>query len=1098
MKVAREKGRGNASATITQTLLAILACSLFVVVGAEASAPSWWSDPGTGSQPAVAAEQLVTNDDDIVWTNYVPNPYAVVTQGQLKQFTARAVDYLNISLTNGAGVTLNTMVSNWAQDYLTNGYNAGNIKPSDYTAITAGQLKYVGSKIWGQLVAGGYTNALPSWLDTNAADTQLANLGQLKTVFNFELTAPTISSLSATAAPGEIDLSWTNPADDTLSGLLVQQQNGDGSWTTLATLSPGTTSYAVMGLTKAGQYQALRVVATTSMTSVASTASNPMDTSGNGLPISWEMQYFGATNVDPNADPDHDGLSNLQEFWAGTDPTNPDTDGNGMLDGAKAVTLNPAMKIPAAPECQYLIIDLGSTSSVGYPAGINDSAQVLLTSAGLLGSRPSPYSASFWSGGTNTPIYSSLSNTNYYDGIVGPLQDGSVYIYGPETYSLYNSPGFWGVGGFFAQGGLLSALVDNATLGASMQTTETLWTSTGATSLVSAAQGVLTNSDDVDAPLPTNPMLPSSVQIALNSSYSTAQEEGLVLSAITGDPAPWGGPMYTWGAITGVNDTHTETFYAFGMTADSSPSLDIAIGAAAYGWRNGVTGTVACSSWGAFYVDYLTDEPTGGLYGGGTNYAAPLLVNNQGAACASGVVNVGGSWTSIPSCGGITDMTETTDAEGPYILGASTNGTTTLWCFNSGALTNVAIRGTPSGGGSSVTGRSISDNLVIPLSGSLWRNSRVHTLSSLCGNPTNWTNLSANLVSPTNALLGGTAFKVSDGALHSILYLTGQITRDGKPINSTNNVICVGQQINLTNIISGVPANAITSYQWAIPGANNTANDTAFYDYEPNATNSCYTNLFTPTNYTTNSYCNFYWSTGGSNQVVYCTNVIYGQTNVISAAFNVLKPEADISNIQGTISVDANFEDGHGVATFPHLHFGRPHDTGDTNVPGMTFTHSSPAFPFTGTYIWIQTLNGDSLTFTAPGKSPLSIVSPPGVDAGRPPNVTFPYDSDAESPGGTQDSPGSPLFASDQTASRSFSATMYLMYRPFTNSLNGDKSVMVPVAAWPWNFSATATNSTPNTNRIETGWYLLNSTPPTTIQDVLTNTEPQWATNADL
>jgi hypothetical protein len=43
-----------------------------------------------------------------------------------------------------------------------------------------------------------------------------------------------------------------------------------------------------------------------------------MDT--NGLAIAWEMNYFGHTGVDPNADPDHDGMSNLQEYKAGTNP----------------------------------------------------------------------------------------------------------------------------------------------------------------------------------------------------------------------------------------------------------------------------------------------------------------------------------------------------------------------------------------------------------------------------------------------------------------------------------------------------------------------------------------------------------------------------------------------------------------------------------------------------------------------------------------------------------------------------------------------------------------------------------------------------------
>jgi hypothetical protein len=37
--------------------------------------------------------------------------------------------------------------------------------------------------------------------------------------------------------------------------------------------------------------------------------------------------------MDPSADPDHDGLTNLQEQQLGTNPLNPDTDGDGLTDG---------------------------------------------------------------------------------------------------------------------------------------------------------------------------------------------------------------------------------------------------------------------------------------------------------------------------------------------------------------------------------------------------------------------------------------------------------------------------------------------------------------------------------------------------------------------------------------------------------------------------------------------------------------------------------------------------------------------------------------------------------------------------------------------
>ena len=48
-----------------------------------------------------------------------------------------------------------------------------------------------------------------------------------------------------------------------------------------------------------------------------------VDTDANSLPDWWEQLHFGAlTGTDPSGDADHDGLTNLQEFLAGTNPAN--------------------------------------------------------------------------------------------------------------------------------------------------------------------------------------------------------------------------------------------------------------------------------------------------------------------------------------------------------------------------------------------------------------------------------------------------------------------------------------------------------------------------------------------------------------------------------------------------------------------------------------------------------------------------------------------------------------------------------------------------------------------------------------------------------
>jgi hypothetical protein len=69
---------------------------------------------------------------------------------------------------------------------------------------------------------------------------------------------------------------------------------------------------------RAGNTSALSAgIATTMISSV-----------NDGIPNAWRARYFGGSGTTTNdissatADPDHDGLDNLQEFLAGTDPTN--------------------------------------------------------------------------------------------------------------------------------------------------------------------------------------------------------------------------------------------------------------------------------------------------------------------------------------------------------------------------------------------------------------------------------------------------------------------------------------------------------------------------------------------------------------------------------------------------------------------------------------------------------------------------------------------------------------------------------------------------------------------------------------------------------
>lgn len=60
------------------------------------------------------------------------------------------------------------------------------------------------------------------------------------------------------------------------------------------------------------------------------------------LPADWLKKYFGKETCDnqtecgANADPDLDGLTNIEEYHLNTDPNNPDSDADGLADGDEA------------------------------------------------------------------------------------------------------------------------------------------------------------------------------------------------------------------------------------------------------------------------------------------------------------------------------------------------------------------------------------------------------------------------------------------------------------------------------------------------------------------------------------------------------------------------------------------------------------------------------------------------------------------------------------------------------------------------------------------------------------------------------------------
>ena len=59
------------------------------------------------------------------------------------------------------------------------------------------------------------------------------------------------------------------------------------------------------------------------------------DADGDGIQDAWEEANLGGVAGDPNGDEDGDALTNLWEFLSGADPTDADTDGDELSDGAE-------------------------------------------------------------------------------------------------------------------------------------------------------------------------------------------------------------------------------------------------------------------------------------------------------------------------------------------------------------------------------------------------------------------------------------------------------------------------------------------------------------------------------------------------------------------------------------------------------------------------------------------------------------------------------------------------------------------------------------------------------------------------------------------
>ena len=135
-------------------------------------------------------------------------------------------------------------------------------------------------------------------------------------------TAPT--NLAATqVAATSVALAWQPASDNILvAGYAIYRNGARLAPPALVTATVFTDTGLLENTPFTYEIRALDLAGNVSPPSNAVTGTTAIiDQDANGLPDSWERRYFNRTGVDPAADDDGDGLSNLSEFQGGTDPT---------------------------------------------------------------------------------------------------------------------------------------------------------------------------------------------------------------------------------------------------------------------------------------------------------------------------------------------------------------------------------------------------------------------------------------------------------------------------------------------------------------------------------------------------------------------------------------------------------------------------------------------------------------------------------------------------------------------------------------------------------------------------------------------------------
>ncbi len=237
--------------TMGEWAVAGLVLALFALSLRAAQYPGWWFEWGV-------VDADVTND------------YAAVNQGQLKNIAWQAYEEMQTNLPGGAGTGVFSRVS---------GFSLSN----NYAPLNLGQVKHVAEPFYYRLMEVGYATNYPWQGAASTNDFAMANIGQVKNLFCFDVTTDTDED----GLPDWWETHWFGS---------VTNQVSDGD-------------FDADGLSNLLEYQL---------------QANPgdQDSDDDGLDDGDEVNTYGSNPL--NSDSDNDGVSDGVEVAQRTDPTNPE------------------------------------------------------------------------------------------------------------------------------------------------------------------------------------------------------------------------------------------------------------------------------------------------------------------------------------------------------------------------------------------------------------------------------------------------------------------------------------------------------------------------------------------------------------------------------------------------------------------------------------------------------------------------------------------------------------------------------------------------------------------------------------------------------